>query len=199
MPGLRPHDLRNPSRASGFNYVGYAASTRYPSKKPYQAMKRPSKAATGNRAIGPRRTTALEAAQDYCDYVNGNPQAQVPQLRSAGHTTKRGRQAVPQEVKDARAVIAAHARDTSDPSGYVYLIGELAKHCSFVKIGESRDDPSHRLAELQTGNPRLLVLLGKIKTGDRRALEAKLHARFIKHNVLGEWFINRPEIRKAFA
>lgn len=184
-------DLRDPSNISGYRYVvpcGGGAG--------WQASRNGGGRPDGWR--GPMRATPAAAAQDYCDYVNGNAiDAPLP-LRKAGHSVRRTRREVPQEVHEARAVIRKHKEATETPGGYVYLIGEGGKRCMFVKIGESRDDPSARLPELQTGNPRKLVLLGSIETDDRKALESKLHQRFIKHNVLQEWFVNRPEIRKAF-
>jgi hypothetical protein len=63
-------DIRNPSRQSGFEHVGNATTkgrtTRYRAQVGGTAA---------NAWRGPSRKTAEEAAQDYCDYVNGQAQA----------------------------------------------------------------------------------------------------------------------------
>src|SRR5262245_24163164 len=54
-----------------------------------------------------------------------------------------------------------------------------------VKVGCS-DDPKSRLAQLQTGCPDLLELLGCIP-GDERT-ETALHRVFRRYHLRGEWF-----------
>lgn len=73
---LTIEDIRNPKRKSGFNHVT-AAGGRSPQGgtvrgKPWCAVKR-VKPGTGPGSFwkGPRRAAAEEAAQDYCDYING--------------------------------------------------------------------------------------------------------------------------------
>lgn len=77
---LTPKDLIDPSTVTGYKYVFYSTykesnGTGGSGGQPYRADLRP-----GDPRNGPRRATALEAAQDRCDYVNGNPQ--VPQAVS---------------------------------------------------------------------------------------------------------------------
>lgn len=81
---LTPADLRT-SNASGYRYVLRAGGegNGHGGGKPWAAMVNVGGSARGSGGAaanpdrpvfrGPRRATALEAAQDYCDYVNGNP------------------------------------------------------------------------------------------------------------------------------
>lgn len=68
---LTPRDLKKPSNVSGYKYVMVDAGDRVTghggSTPGYQAN---WAAGDGTTAKGPRRKTALEAAQDYCDLVN---------------------------------------------------------------------------------------------------------------------------------
>lgn len=57
-----------------------------------------------------------------------------------------------------------------------------------IKIGKA-DNPEKRLAELQTGSPESLRLIGKLQ-GDH---ERDLHNRFHKLHLRGEWF--NPDVR----
>ncbi len=77
---------------------------------------------------------------------------------------------------------------------YVYFIQEtytrtIRGECA-VKIGLAVD-PLRRVRELQTGNARRLHLLMKIgPMSDKRAaaIERKLHKRFKRWRLVGEWF-----------
>lgn len=177
---LTPNDLRNPSSASGYRHVGKSTGP-----KPYQAVTRYARGLTGSRAVGTRRATAEEAAQDYCDYVNNGHAPPVVNLASAGHKQR------PQRSRPA----GTHTgRMSFAEPGYVYCIGE-ERRSHAVKIGFARD-AEFRIADLQTGNPRKLVLLGVLRgtTADER----DLHARFIADNVLGEWFTPTEELLAEF-
>lgn len=57
-----------------------------------------------------------------------------------------------------------------------------------IKIGYTGKDPGRRLAQLQTGSPERLELLGSIPGGLED--EARLHARFAAYRLRadGEWF-----------
>lgn len=76
-------------------------------------------------------------------------------------------------------VYIIQAKDHSHPSG------------GHVKIGVSRD-PLRRIAELQTGNPHPLLLLGLLASGvtqaEARKVEAEAHTRHAVHRLEGEWF-----------
>lgn len=60
-----------------------------------------------------------------------------------------------------------------------------------IKIGWSRR-VSMRLAQLQTGSPIPIKLLGTVAGG--RALERRLHERFAHLRTAGEWFQDDPEL-----
>jgi len=65
-----------------------------------------------------------------------------------------------------------------------------------IKIGVAKD-PARRLNELQIGNPYQLYLITKIDcctSGNAYALEKKLHWKFKRWNISGEWF--KPRILK---
>ena len=54
-----------------------------------------------------------------------------------------------------------------------------------IKIGLS-SNPVQRVHDLQVGNPEELTLLA-VMVGEESE-EARLHARFSKHHIRGEWF-----------
>lgn len=101
----------------------------------------------------------------------------------------------PKRVEANKLLSEAIAEEARDTSGFVYKIREVG---GAVKIGESYDHPSNRVADLQTGNSRLLELVDFVFVQNRKAVERELHHRFKKWNVLGEWFQDRPAIGKAF-
>lgn len=191
---LTPDKLRNDKRISGYTGVRYAPN---PSGGggAYQANKRVAPGKNGVRTLGPRRVTAEEAAQDHCDYVNSGAAPAATTLKSAGHkSAKRNRPSHPKRVEAYRLLREANADEGDDPSGYVYLISDGTA----FKIGKSADDPQNRLKGLQTGNPRLLILLGSKHVPDRAAAEAALHAKFHRYNILGEWFMRNVAILEEF-
>ena len=65
--------------------------------------------------------------------------------------------------------------------GHVYFI----RVGDFIKIGWSTR-PMDRLRQLQTSHPDELEIMGTIK--GERSLEGKIHKRFSKSRVRGEWF-----------
>jgi hypothetical protein len=78
---------------------------------------------------------------------------------------------------------------TSATSTFVYFIQEKAG--GPIKIGFS-GNPLKRLAEIQTGYPRELMLLGTMPGGRRE--ERDLHRRFGRFKTFGEWFQDDPVI-----
>lgn len=68
--------------------------------------------------------------------------------------------------------------------GFVYFIGPV--NAEMVKIGWSKDHPTRRLKELQTGNGAELHIYGAIR-GTRRK-EKALHSAFEHLHLRGEWF-----------
>lgn len=182
--------LRNSARKSGFDHVN-SCNPSSPRPRLYwrgEDWRGDSKAA---RKVwrGPTRQTTEQAAQDYCDYINGS-------AATAPATLKRPQRSKPQQTRrvvskrerEARQVIREETAKNPPPPLHkplCYLIG--VKGDSFaVKVGYADYNVHSRLDSLQTGNPRELVLLGQLPGGKKT--EAQLHAKYIKWNVLGEWF-----------
>jgi hypothetical protein len=61
-----------------------------------------------------------------------------------------------------------------------------------IKIGVTERCPLKRLADMQTGCPKELRLLGQTE-GDRHK-ETELHHVFREHWIRGEWFRPHPEV-----
>lgn len=196
---LTVDDLHNPARKTGFNYVKKSSTVK---SRPFQAQKFGGPSTDGKRGsgllwCGPYRLTAEEAAQDYCEYINGlveQPQA-APTLNTPGHVRRKSvvNERDPEE-EAAWGVIRDRNAQRAGRQGYVYCIGVTSDPYA-VKVGYSVN-PEARVGELQTGNPRILVLLGK-KEGtleDERAL----HAKYIRDNTVGEWFKTSPALLGEF-
>lgn len=176
---LTIEDIRNPVRKSGFDHVGNKDTPGHPQPhKPFQADVYGGKRDKAGRSwSGPARATAEEAAQDYCDYLNGHGLAPTTAtLKTAGH----------------KYTAPKVAQQRGDAQGYVYAITDG----EFVKIGYSVN-PSKRIAELQTGNARLLSLVGTIPGTESD--ERKLHAKYEHLNVLQEWFEIDTDLLAEFA
>lgn len=62
----------------------------------------------------------------------------------------------------------------------------------FVKVGRTSGHPSTRIAQLQTGCPFPIELIGLIFGDSGR--EAKLHSQFSHLRACGEWFRAEPEL-----
>lgn len=187
---LTIEDIRHPDRKSGFRQVNYAPAKAKNHYMAYEGGGRPGD------WRGPRRATAEEAAQDYCDRINGRPVAPPAILRNPGHAT---RAATPrnEEVEAALGVLRDHRAQRQGKQGYVYLIIEVRPGggLRYGKIGYSTN-PLARVGELQAGNPRPLALhLAKPGT---EADERALHARYIDHNTVGEWFRITRELLLEF-
>lgn len=181
---LTPADIQKPSNASGYQQVGRAGglSGRPTNGKPWAAY-----ANRGRKGDwrGPRRATALEAAQDYCDYVNGDPVALKAALKRAVRSSDSTRDPMDDnEVKAALGVLRDARAQRQGRQGYVYLIGEVGRWDA-VKVGYSVK-PSARVSELQTGNSRQLQLLAALPGTE--ADERALHMKYIDDNILLEWF-----------
>lgn len=75
----------------------------------------------------------------------------------------------------------------------IYFLKDSAN--AAIKVGySSKAEPSLRIASLQTGNPRKLVLIGYIE-GDQE-MEIKLHERFSEYRTDGgrEWYEADPDL-----
>jgi hypothetical protein len=75
--------------------------------------------------------------------------------------------------------------------GYVYFIGHRIAVGDPVKIGFSVN-PAARLRELQTGNPKRLIVLAAVE--GPRSLERDLHRRFEWDHIDREWFEQSDEM-----
>lgn len=73
------------------------------------------------------------------------------------------------------------------PEGWVYFITEEPSS-GWIKIGCTRNNPANRVAELQTGNPRKLVLHTSVTCTDYKKFEGYLHKCFDDKRGIGEWF-----------
>lgn len=187
---ITPRDLRNPKGKTGYSYVqGDGSKT-----KPFQAFSYRSGGGRTRPAefLGSRRASAIESAQDFCDWFNGTPMNVPPALAAAGHEYTVDETDRDPEYQAALGVMRDRKAQRSGKQGYVYLIVEDVKprrgcvvRPMFGKIGYSTN-PQKRVAELQTGNPRLLKLYATIKGTEES--ERLIHARHIEDNVLQEWF-----------
>lgn len=192
-------DLRAPKSKTGFRYVYNILSANDAGNRagqPFQAQKRIGSNRHG--WIGPRRGTAKEAAQDYCDYINGNGVSLAPKLNTASHPRRKKHKMTKAEAEAWRKFQEERAKrkaKEAPPAEHIYLIAETG--CSdAVKVGHSSDT---RIADLQTGNPRELRLLAKLPGS--RDDEQALHARFIHLHedwMRGEWFRPTPELLSVF-
>lgn len=92
--------------------------------------------------------------------------------------------------RDISAELAEKEAESEGRKCFVYFIGD---NNGAIKIGRSVD-PVKRLASLQTANANgLLELLAVLPHGETR--EARLHRKFSKRRLSGEWFEDCPEIR----
>jgi hypothetical protein len=116
-------------------------------------------------------------------------------LKSHGHKAKREEKLTSDpEVQHALGVLRDARAQVAGRQGYVYCIGERESAYG-VKIGYSTN-PEARVVELQTGNPRTLVLLAKIR-GDEE-LERRFHTQYRALNICGEWFRPAALLLSAF-
>lgn len=188
-------DLVNPARQTGYDHVQYSAHKGHNVTKPYNAVVYGGTLdKAGRRWKGVMRATAEEAAQDYCDFINADGQQSVAQakLNRAGHVRVRNHT----ERSPVTTVVRKEETPTRDRNvrGYVYCISDGTA----LKIGKTTNHPSNRVADLQTGNPRLLRLLAFIETENMAETEMDMHRRFNHLNMLGEWFSHDEVILVEF-
>lgn len=70
---------------------------------------------------------------------------------------------------------------------FVYFIHEEG-HTEVFKIGKTEKHPADRCEQLQTGNPRKLVIYRWLEVADHTAIEGYLHGKYRDVRVRGEWF-----------
>jgi hypothetical protein len=70
-------------------------------------------------------------------------------------------------------------------ASYIYVIteAESGRH----KVGISRH-PTHRIKQLQTGNPERLTLTHVFPAPEHHATECKAHALLKQWHIRGEWY-----------
>jgi len=76
--------------------------------------------------------------------------------------------------------------------GYVYLLLEVDKYGDErYKIGISKNEPSKRKAQLQTGNSNKISLLKFYESKNYKKVEQSLHRRYgnLKTEAKNEWFV----------
>jgi hypothetical protein len=88
----------------------------------------------------------------------------------------------PQDRADTAAIDAWLARVADTAPQYVYF---AQVDGGPIKIGVARN-PIRRLAQMRTGNPAPIRLLGVIRGNTQTELE--IHNLFAAENVAGEWF-----------
>ena len=82
---------------------------------------------------------------------------------------------------------------------FVYFIHEEGNDSVF-KIGKTALHPADRCEQLQTGNPRKLIIYRWIETHNHSAIEESLHSQFREVHIRGEWFnVDRGEVDFACA
>lgn len=182
-------DIANQARQAGYDHVHYSGPKGGPiPKKPFQAIAcdgtNPKMDKAGRRWRGPRRATAEESAQDYCDYRNSGGIINRFKLNTAGHVRVKLESVVSPKRAAARRLMAEAVSEEKSTNGFVYCISDGTA----LKIGKTVNHPTNRVADLQTGNPRLLKLLAYVEAEDVAVAEAEMHARFAHLSVLGEWF-----------
>lgn len=198
---ITPSDIANPSRKSGYDHVnstGGAGPNTHGGGGLWRAECGPKGRGprTSKDWRGPRRTSALEAAQDYCDHMNGIGATPATPLRSAGHNGRRTRIERTPEVEHALGVLRDAKAEKQGKQGFVYLVvewprGRSAPSLRYGKIGYSTN-PEARVGELQEGNPRPLCLYAYMP--GTRAAEKALHEKHLEQNELQEWFRLTREI-----
>jgi hypothetical protein len=196
---LTIEDIRNPIRQSGFDHVtvpGPRSNWKGYRTQVYQSQVGthvPLKWSNGIVFSGLARATPEEAAQDWCDFVNSRGRVPAtPGLKRAGHLYEAPSPDYDPEEEAALGYLRdKRAQRIEGKQGYVYAITDG----EYVKIGYSTN-PSKRVAELQTGNARLLACIGTMEgTEDDEKL---LHAKYAHLNVLQEWFEIDPELLAEF-
>jgi hypothetical protein len=82
--------------------------------------------------------------------------------------------------------------------GYVYLILEINQSGQEQhKIGISKNEPTNRLKQLQTGNPNQISILHTYESKNYKKIENMLHKRYRTFKTLAnnEWFsLNNDDV-----
>jgi hypothetical protein len=70
---------------------------------------------------------------------------------------------------------------------FVYFIIE-ENNAEVFKVGKTSIHPADRCAQLQTGNPRKLIIYRWIEIADHHTAELYLHEKYNGLHIRGEWF-----------
>lgn len=191
---LTPSDISKASNVSGYRQVGLVRGpSRGNTSSYYQAYEAGGR---GGDWKGPARSTAQEAAQDYCDRVNSGAASPPRNLKRAGHVRPAPRKvSKPSEVEAAEGILRDFRAQQDGEQGYVYCFREKEGIERYVKIGYSTN-PQKRIAEVQTGNPRVLEIVGYFEGTE--ADERAMHAKHAASNKLQEWFRPTPALLSKF-
>ncbi|WP_395138279.1 GIY-YIG nuclease family protein [Armatimonas sp.] len=92
-----------------------------------------------------------------------------------------------QHKRTARAGVSHLVGEGATRSGVPEFVYLVQADNGLVKIGRTRNI-KNRLSELRVGSPCELELLVMVKALDCVLLEQRLHRRFAKTRVRGEWF-----------
>ena len=71
---------------------------------------------------------------------------------------------------------------------YIYLIESTDDNETIYKIGRTKNNPSIRIKQLQTGTACNLILVHDYQTKYASKLEKMLHNHFKHKNIKNEWF-----------
>ncbi len=195
---LTVKDLVNPKRKSGFDHVQSHGGGTPVDKRRWRGIAYGGKQDKSGRSwFGPSRQTAVQAAQDYCDFRNGVPITASPVLATAGHEYEIDERDTDPEYQAALGVLRDRRAQREGRPGYVYLMTEdlPSGKMEYAKIGYSVN-PRKRVAELQTGNPRKLKLLYAMPGTEDD--ERDLHVKYLAYNAMQEWFRISPELVLEF-
>lgn len=78
---------------------------------------------------------------------------------------------------------------------FVYFIHEEGEAPPAFKIGKTSTHPAERCSQLQTGNPRRLVIYRWIEVKSHDIVEESIHRELSAFHIRGEWFtINREVV-----
>lgn len=106
---------------------------------------------------------------------------ELQHLTNSGFTSKEIREVTRTGVMPALPTIH------HEGVGFVYFVQE--KGTGRIKIGKAKD-PLSRMRTLQTGNQEKLQIIALFP--DMGDTEAKMHEKFAKHRLNGEWFAGEP-------
>jgi len=73
-------------------------------------------------------------------------------------------------------------------ANYIYFIRESGTNMTKIGMTNQSRGPKQRLKELQTGNPRKLIVSAQLLTFDTSQAEKNIHALLLGKHVRGEWF-----------